>query len=73
MRETYYLCRVPWGDELESTKVVLFREKDYEYQRLHERQLRVPNPYYNVVLLAKGAKEQMQRYYDLTQEPNNFS
>jgi len=71
--ETYYLCRVPFGDELESTKVVLFKERDYEYQRLHERQLRVPDPNYNMVLLAKGAKQQMQRYYDLTQEPNNVS
>jgi len=53
--------------------VVLYRERDYEYQRLHERQLRVPDPDYNVVLLAKGTKEQMQRYYKLTQEPNNVS
>ena len=71
MRETYYLCRVPFGDELEAAKVVLFREKDYEYQRLHERQLREPDPNYSVVLLAKGTKKQMTMYYDLTQEPNN--
>ena len=68
MRETYYLCRVPRHD-----LVVLFKEKDYEYQRLHERQLRVPDPDYDVVLLAKGTKEQMQRFYELTQEPNNVS
>lgn len=66
MRETYYLCRVPRHD-----LVVLFKEKDYEYQRLHERQLRVPAPDYDVVLLAKGTKEQMQRFYDLTKEDNN--
>lgn len=68
MRETYYLCRVPRHD-----LVVLFKEQDYEYQRLHERQLRVPDPDYDVVLLAKGTKEQMQRFYDLTKEPNNVS
>ena len=66
--ETYYLCRVPRHD-----LVVLFKERDYEYQRLHERQLRVPDPDYDVVLLAKGTKEQMQRFYKLTQEPNNVS
>ena len=66
MGETYYLCRVP-----KHNLVVLFKEKDYEYQRLHERQLREPDPNYNVVLLAKGTKKQMTMYYDLTQEPNN--
>ena len=66
--ETYYLCRVP-----RHNLVVLFKEKDYEYQRLHERQLRVPDPDYDVVLLAKGTKEQMQRFYDLTKEDNNVS
>jgi hypothetical protein len=68
MRETYYLCRVP-----RHNIIILYPERDYEYQRLHERQLRVPDPDYNVVLLAKGTKEQMQRFYDLTKEPNNVS
>ena len=65
---TYYLCRVP-----RHNIIVLYPERDYEYQRLHERQLRVPDPDYNVVLLAKGTKEQMQRFYELTMEPNNVS
>jgi len=60
MREQWYLCRVPsYG------LVVLFRERDYNYQRLHESQLRVPDPDNDVVLLAQGNKEEMYLYYNL--------
>ena len=63
MKEQYYLCRVPkYG------LVVLFRERDYNYQRLHESQLRVPDPDNDVVLLAQGSKEEMYLYYNLTKE-----
>lgn len=60
MRETYYLCRVPeYGWE------VVYAEKDYRYQRMHEANLRVPNEKYNIELLAKGTKEEMWMYYNL--------
>lgn len=58
--ETYYLCRVP-AHEI----IVVYAERDYKYQRHHEANLRVPNPNYNVELLAKGTKKQMWMYYHL--------
>ena len=60
MRETYYLCRVP------STKlVIMLKEGDYKYMRNHERGLHVPDPEYNIILLAQGYKEEVKAYYDL--------
>ena len=60
MREQYYLCRVP------STKlVIILKEGDYNYMRNHERSLHVPDPEYNIILLAQGYKEEVKAYYDL--------
>jgi len=60
MREQYYLCRIP------STKlVIMLKEGDYKYMRNHERSLRVPDPDYNIVLLAQGYKEEVLSYYEL--------
>ena len=59
-REQYYLCRVP------STKlVIMLKEGDYNYMRNHERSLRVPDPEYNIVLLAQGYKEDVKAFYEL--------
>ena len=59
-REQYYLCRVP------STKLVIILKKgDYNYMRNHERSLHVPDPEYNIILLAQGYKEEVKAYYDL--------
>ena len=60
MRENWYLCRVPRHD-----LVVMFRERDYNYQRMHEAQLRVPDPKNAMVLLAQGYREEVKAYYDL--------
>ena len=59
-REQYYLCRVP------STKlVIMLKEGDYNYMRNHERSLHVPDPEYNIILLAQGYKEEVKAYYEL--------
>ena len=59
-REQYYLCRVP------STKlVIILKEDDYNYMRNHERSLHVPDPEYNIILLAQGYKEEVKAYYEL--------
>ena len=59
-REQYYLCRVP------STKlVIMLKEGDYNYMRNHERGLHVPDPEYNIILLAQGYKEEVKAYYEL--------
>ena len=59
-REQYYLCRVP------STKlVIMLKEGDYNYMRHHERSLYVPDPAYNIILLAQGTKEEVKAYYEL--------
>ena len=71
MANTYYLCRVPT-----SGTVIILPEKDYEYMRLHERQLYVPDEEYNLLLLAQGTKKQMKAYYALMndlKESNNVS
>lgn len=60
MREQWYLCRVP-----RHGLVVMFRERDYNYQRHHEERLHVPDPDNNVVLLAQGYREEIKAYYDL--------
>jgi hypothetical protein len=60
MRDTHYLCRVPWSGIL-----AIYPEKDYRHARLHESQLYVPDEAYNLVLLAQGTKKQMTMYYDL--------
>lgn len=54
MRETHYLCRVPWNG-----LVVILDERDYNYQRMHEKRLRVPSPQTEMVLLSKGSKADM--------------
>ena len=60
MREQWYLCRVPaFGWE------VVYSEKDYRYQRMHEANLRVPNPENAIVLLAQGSRNEMWMYYNL--------
>jgi len=60
MNEQWYLCRVP------STKmVVMLKEMDYNYMRHHERSLYVPDPEYNIILLAQGTKKEVSAYYDL--------
>ena len=58
--EQWYLCRVP-----STEMIVMYPEKDYRYQRHHEARLRVPDPDYNVVLLAQGTKREVRAYYDL--------
>ncbi len=59
-KEQYYLCRIP------STKlVIMLKEGDYNYMRNHERSLRVPDPEYNIVLLAQGYKEEVKAFYEL--------
>ena len=57
---TYYLCYAP-----RTKVVVILGEMDYNYQRLHESQLRVPDPDYNVLLLAQGSEKLMQQYRNL--------
>jgi len=59
-REQYYLCRVP-----RTQLVVMLKEMDYNYMRNHERSLRVPDPEYNIILLAQGYKEEVKAYYEL--------
>jgi len=56
----YYLCRVP-----HTKVVVVLTDMDYRYQRLHESQLREPNPEYNFVLLAQGSEKLMKQYRNL--------
>jgi len=60
MNKPYYLCRVP-----RTKVVVVLTDMDYRYQRLHESQLRVPNPEHNFVLLAQGSEKLMQQYRNL--------
>jgi hypothetical protein len=60
MRENWYLCRVP-----RTHLVVMLKEMDYNYMRNHERSLRVPDPEYNIVLLAQGYKEEVKAFYEL--------
>jgi hypothetical protein len=43
----------------------MLKEGDYKYMRNHERSLRVPDPDYNIVLLAQGYKEEVLSYYEL--------
>lgn len=59
-REQYYLCRVP-----RHGLVVMLKEGDYNYMRNHERGLHVPDPEYNIILLAQGTKKEVKAYYDL--------
>ena len=66
MRETYYLCRVPWRDG--DSTLVLYAEKDYKYRRHHEESLYVPDSNYNVELLAQGGFVQMHRFKQLMKE-----
>lgn len=54
MRETYYLCRVPWNG-----MVITLPERDYNFQRMHEKRLHVPSPQTDMVLLAQGSKGDM--------------
>jgi len=60
MNKPYYLCRAPRTKE-----VVVLTDMDYRYQRLHESQLRVPDPKNNFVLLAQGSEEVMKQYRNL--------
>ena len=60
MREQYYLCRAPV-----TGYVLMLKEGDYNYMRNHERGLFVPDPEYNLILLAQGMKHEIQAYYDL--------
>ncbi len=59
-KEQYYLCRVP-----RTQLVIMLKEGDYNYMRNHERSLRVPDPEYNIVLLAQGYKEEVKAFYEL--------
>jgi hypothetical protein len=43
----------------------MLKEMDYNYMRNHERSLRVPDPEYNIILLAQGYKEEVKAYYEL--------
>jgi hypothetical protein len=43
----------------------MLKEGDYNYMRNHERGLFVPDPEYNLILLAQGMKHEIQAYYDL--------
>ena len=45
--------------------VLMLKEGDYKYMRNHERGLYVPDPDNNLVLLAQGAKHEIQAYYKL--------
>ena len=68
--ETFYLCRVPQYET-----VIVLPERDYEYMRLRERQLRVRDEENELILLAKGRERQIRLFYDLMndKEPNNVS
>ena len=57
---TYYLCYAP-----RTKVVVILGEMDFNYQRLHESLLRVPDPKYNFVLLSQGPEKLMQQYRNL--------
>jgi hypothetical protein len=59
-KQQSYLCRVP-----DTGLVIVLREEDYRYRRNHEANLRVPDPDYNIVLLAQGTWREMRMYYDL--------
>lgn len=54
MREQWYLCRVPW-----TGMVITLREGNYRYLRMHEAQLRVPDPKRAMVLIAQGSEKEM--------------
>jgi len=43
----------------------MLKEGDYNYMRNHERGLHVPDPEYNLILLAQGYKEEVKAYYEL--------
>jgi hypothetical protein len=43
----------------------MLKEGDYNYMRNHERSLHVPDPEYNLILLAQGYKEEVKAYYEL--------
>ena len=60
MNEQWYLCRVP-----RHNLVVMLKEMDYNYMRHHERSLYVPDPEYNLVLLAQGTKNEVKAYHNL--------
>ena len=60
MNKPYYLCQFP-----RTKMTVVLTDMDYRYQRLHESQLRVPDPDYNVLLLAQGSEKLMQQYRNL--------
>ena len=66
MREQWYLCRVPCYDI-----VVLYHEKDYNYQRHHEANLRVRKPENAIVLVEDGSKREMDLLYNLAIERSN--
>lgn len=68
MREQWYLCRVPWNGY-----VILLDEKDYKYQRMHEKRLHVPSPQTDMVLLAKGSFKEMMLFKELAGELTNVS
>ena len=65
MRETHYLCRMPLSGGL-----IILSERDYKYQRMHEKRLYVPSPQANVVLLAQGSKKEMMLFKELAEETN---
>ena len=60
MKEPYYLGKFPRTKE-----VVVLTDMDYNYQRLHESQLCVPDPKNNFVLLAQGSEKLMRQYRNL--------
>jgi hypothetical protein len=68
MREQWYLCRVPWNGF-----VILLNEKDYQYQRMHEKKLHVPKPKNDVVLLAQGSYKEMMLFKELAGDLTNVS
>ena len=48
--------------------VVILGEMDFNYQRLHESLLRVPDPKNNFVLLSRGPEKLMQQYRNLMRD-----
>ena len=66
--EKYYLCKSPMTD-----CYVFVNERDYKYQRMHEAQLRVPDPKNDFVLLAQGTKKEMMLFKELAGDLTNVS
>ena len=52
---------------------IILPEQDYKYQRMHEANLRVPDPKNAMVLLAQGSFKEMKLFKELAGDLTNVS